>query len=59
MRYTIEKRNHVLTMRKNGISVAQIALDTVVPKSTIYSWLSKAEKNSTYPTREHCTEALM
>lgn len=57
MRYTVYQRKLVFSMKKKGISVSQISKETSIPQSTIYSWLRKSEKNTSYATKENFTYA--
>ena len=49
-KYTDREKTMIITRYRNGESVASLVLDTGIPRSSIYAWIKKADRNSDHQT---------
>ncbi|WP_243150399.1 helix-turn-helix domain-containing protein [Acutalibacter sp. 1XD8-36] len=48
-KHTPNERQAIISLHRNGQSVAHISLETGVPRSTIYNWLKEESRNQDTP----------
>ena len=52
MKYTYEQKQDVIERYANGESVANIIVDSQIPRSTIYSWIKENQNNNSSKKKE-------